>query len=337
MSPDTGQAPLVSTCDRTISYLRVSLTDRCNLRCMYCMPAGQVDWLPAEKLLTLEEVERVVRCAVTAGVTKVRLTGGEPLLRPDVVGLVCRLRTLPGLRELVMTTNGTHLVPHAQALAQAGLDRVNVSLDSVRPETFAAITRGGRLADVLNGIAAVEAAGLRPIKINTVILRGINDTEIGEIARYALERGWHLRFIEYMPVGCGASDWTKRFLPASEILRRAEEAVGRLTPVQTDSPGPARTFRAAGWETTIGVINPISNHFCGSCNRLRLTADGRVRTCLLAKGHVDVRTLLRGGADDAAITTALLEAAAMKPEWHGISMDHAVTRTPQQGMSQIGG
>lgn len=337
MSSDTGQGLLASTYGREIRYLRVSLTDRCNLRCTYCMPAGDLEWLPGEYLLTLDEVERVVRCAVAAGVTKVRLTGGEPLLRPGVVDLVRRLRALPGLRELVMTTNGTHLARHAGDLAAAGLDRINVSLDSLHPETFAAITGGGRLDEVLAGITAADAAGLRPIKLNTVAQRGVNDGEFGEIARFALDRGWHVRFIEYMPIGCGAGDWADRFISAEEILGRLEAALGPLSPVQAGGLGPARTFHVAGREATVGVINPMSDHFCSSCTRLRLTADGRVRTCLLAEGQVDVRGLMRGGADDAAVTAALLQAAGMKPEWHGISVDGSGGRVPQRAMSQIGG
>lgn len=330
-------AELASTYGRTIRYLRVSVTDRCNLRCTYCMPAGDAEWLPRTDLLTLDEIERVVRCAVNAGVVKVRLTGGEPLVRPGIVGLVARLRRLPGLRELVMTTNATHLARHAHDLAAAGLDRINISLDSLKPATFAAITRGGRLDDVLEGIFAADAAGLHPIKLNTVVQKGVNDDEIGDLALFALEHNWSIRFIEFMPIGCGAGEWAERFMPAEEILQRVKSAVGTLAPVQDGSLGPARTFKASFSAGSIGVINPMSNHFCGECTRLRLTADGRVRTCLLAEGQVDVRSLLRGGAADAAIQEALLQAAGMKPEWHGIALDGSGGKAPQRAMSQIGG
>ncbi len=334
---ENGFMPIPASFGRTIRYLRISAVDRCNLRCAYCMPAGRVSWLPGRQLLTFDEIERVVRCGVRAGIRKVRLTGGEPLLRPGLADLVARLRRIEGLREIAMTTNGTLLARAAADLKSAGLDRLNVSLDSLNPETFAAVTRGGSLCDVLAGLEAAAAAGFA-LKLNTVVMRGINDAEAPRIARFGLERGWSVRFIEYMPMGCGAADWRERFVPAVETLGRLEEALGSLTPV-TEGAGsdPARRYRVAGYEASIGLISSISEPFCGTCDRLRLTADGRIRSCLLAPGEADVRALLRGGAPDEEITAALARAAGMKPEWHGITVAGAGIRVPQQAMSQIGG
>lgn len=320
---------------RFIRYLRISVVDRCNLRCSYCMPAGRVSWLPGRHLLSYDEIERLVRCAVRGGVEKVRLTGGEPLVRPGLTALIARLRRIDGLGEIAMTTNGTLLARAAGDLKAAGLSRLNVSLDSLDPETFAAVTRGGSLDDVLSGLEAADAAGF-PIKLNTVVMRGINDAEAPRIARFGLLRGWSVRFIEYMPVGRGAADWRERFVPGAETLARLEAAFGPLRAVG-GSADPARRYRVPGYEAAIGLISSISEPFCGTCDRLRLTADGRIRSCLLAPGEADVRSLLRGGAPDEAITAALLRAAGMKPEWHGISADGAGIRVPQRAMSEIGG
>lgn len=340
---------------RTIRYLRISLTDRCNLRCRYCMPAGRVPWLPAERLLSPDELERVVRAAAAAGVRKVRLTGGEPLVRPGVVDLIARLRRIPGLAEIAMTTNGTLLAPSAAALRRAGLDRLNVSLDTLRPDRFATLTRGGALADVLAGLEAAAAAGF-PIKLNTVAMRGVNEDELADLARFGLERGWEVRFIEYMPIGCGAADWRRRFLPAEEIARRLEEALGPLEAVEDGGSDPASRYRVAGGAACVGIIASISRPFCRGCDRLRLTADGRVRSCLLREGEVDLRPLLRpaspsvpgprhgpaapgtpAGDTDAAIVAALCRAAGLKPEWHGITPDGWGAGVPQAAMSEIGG
>lgn len=316
---------------RAIRYLRVSVTDRCNLRCVYCMPAGRPTWLPAADTLTSEEIERVVRCAVACGVEKVRLTGGEPLLRPGLPGLAARLRRLPGLRELVLSTNGLLLTRLARPLRAAGVDRINVSLDSLHPATFAALTRGGSLAAVLAGLEAAAAAGF-PLKLNCVVMRGVNDAEVGHLARFGLERGWEVRFIEYMPVGCGAGEWRRRFVPAAETLARLERELGPLTPVG-DAPGaPARHYRVPGYAAPVGVIAALSRPFCAGCDRLRLTADGRVRTCLLAPGEADLRPLLRGDARDEEIAAALVRAARLKPRWHGVAAG-----PPQRAMSQVGG
>lgn len=321
---------------RCIHYLRISVVDRCNLRCSYCMPAGTASWLPGKNLLSNDEIERVVRCGVRGGMDKVRLTGGEPLLRPGLTALIGRLRRIEGLREIAMTTNGTLLARAVADLRAAGLDRLNVSLDSLDPRTFSDVTRGGRLDDVLAGLEAADAAGF-PIKLNTVVMRGVNDAEAPEIARFGLERGWPVRFIEYMPMGCGAADWRERFVPGAETLARLEAAFGVLTSEGGNAADPARRYRVPGYPATVGLISSISEPFCATCDRLRLTADGRIRSCLLAPGEADVRSLLRGGAPDEAIAAALLRAAGMKPEWHGITADGAGIRVPQRAMSQIGG
>ncbi len=357
---------------RTIAYLRVSLTDRCDLRCVYCMPAGRGRWVPRRDLLTAAEIERVARVAAAAGVVKVRLTGGEPLLRPDAAEVVARLRSVPGLREIALTTNGTRLAALAGELRRAGLDRINVSLDSLRPDRFSAVTRGGRLADVLAGLAAAVAAGF-PVKLNTVVMRGVNEDEVADLARFGLARGLEVRFIEYMPIGCGAAEWRARFVPAAEVLARLEAAFGPLAPWEgcraagagatgrrpealgeggaedppRRGPEPARRLRVPGFAAAVGIIASMSEPFCSGCDRLRLTADGRVRSCLLRPGEVNLRPLLRGGAPDEAILAALARAAELKPPWHGY--DAATTRagaeggdvpwrrTPQAAMAEIGG
>ncbi len=364
----SGRA-IEASCGRTIRYLRVSLTDRCDLRCLYCMPAGRGRWMPRRDLLAASEIERVARVAAAAGVAKVRLTGGEPLLRPEAVEVVERLRRLPGLREIVMTTNGTRLARLAADLRRAGLDRINVSLDSLRPERFAAVTRGGVLRDVLAGLEAAAAAGF-PVKLNTVVMRGLNEDEVADLALFGLERGWEVRFIEYMPIGCGAADWRERFVPAGEVLARLESALGPLAPWDAPQPvatgaaagdaavtgartsrgmaDPARRLRVRGFAVPVGLIASLTAPFCSGCDRLRLTADGRVRSCLLRPGEADLRPLLRGGAPDEAIREALERAAGLKPPWHGYDPAAAGREergggeaswllTPQAAMSEIGG
>lgn len=339
MPPDSGKENAAMTIwsshGRSIRYLRASITDRCNLRCTYCMPNGLVKKLPRADLLTMEELYDVIRVMVRSGVDKLRITGGEPLVRAGVVELIGRLRRLDGLREIAMTTNGTLLARQAGALKAAGLDRINVSLDSLRPDVFAAITKNGRLADVLRGLDVAEEVGLKPIKINAVAMRGLNEDDIPNLALLSLTRGWHVRFIEYMPIGCGASRWQDRFMPAAEILERVE-AVGPLEPVEANpGDGPARYHRFPGAAGLVGIISPMTNHFCATCDRLRLTADGRLRSCLLAGGEVDLRARVRGGASEDELLAAVTEAAGLKPAWHGVE-------APTEGlidcaMSKMGG
>ncbi|MBN1135133.1 MAG: GTP 3',8-cyclase MoaA [Anaerolineae bacterium] len=330
---------------RAINYLRVSVTDRCNLRCVYCMPAEGIDKQAHGEILRYEEIALIVRAAAELGICKVRLTGGEPLARLGLPDLVRMLAAIPGIDDLSMTTNGTLLARHAQALAGAGLRRVNISLDTLDPERFKQITRLGRLDDVLAGMAAAQAAGLTPIKLNMVVLGGINDDEVVEFARRTVSDGWHVRFIELMPIGASAG-WAGRppetggagnTVSMQEVRRRIEAELGSLAAVGRDRPtgnGPARYYRLPGGTGTIGFIAAISEHFCHECNRLRLTADGKLRPCLMSDEELDLRPTLRAGADLEAVKGLLIQAIRRKPARH--RLDQA---QPPQGrtMSEIGG
>ncbi|MDH7489302.1 MAG: GTP 3',8-cyclase MoaA [Anaerolineae bacterium] len=318
--------------NRSISYLRVSVTDRCNLRCMYCMPPEGVPWVPHENILRYEEIVRVVRVGAEMGITKVRLTGGEPLVRAGIASLVAMIAAIPGVDDLAMTTNGTLLAQYADELAKAGLDRVNVSLDTLRPERFRAITRLGSLEDVERGLVAARAAGLEPVKVNTVLMRGVNDDEVVDFARRTLEEPFHVRFIEEMPVGVAAAT---RFLPVAEARERIEAAFGPLEAAHHRmGNGPASYYRIPGASGTIGFISAVSEHFCHQCNRLRLTADGRLRPCLLSDAEIPLREALRSGVSDEELKQIILAAVAAKPDGHHLGEGGAVSG---RGMSQIGG
>ena len=308
--------PLQDSFNRNINYLRVSVTDRCNLRCLYCMPEQGISLKRHEDILRYEEIGRLVRVAAELGIVKVRLTGGEPLVRPGLDELVGMLAEVPGIDDLSLTTNGVLLASQAKALAAAGLKRVNVSLDSLREERFHTITRRGRLADVLAGIEVAQDTGLTPVKINMVVMRGVNDDEVIDFAQRTLADGWHVRFIEIMPLGEGAHCSGDGYVPTAEIRRTIEAALGALEPGKQDMYGPARYWRLPGALGTIGFISPISEHFCHYCNRLRLTADGRLLPCLLSEGEVDVRTALRTGADDVVLRELFLRAITAKPAGH---------------------
>jgi cyclic pyranopterin phosphate synthase len=324
---------------RPINYLRVSVTDRCNLRCQYCMPPGGIPWISHDAVLRYEEIALVVRAAAELGIRHVRLTGGEPLVRLRLEDLVRMLAGIPGVDDLAMTTNGILLARYARAVAEAGLDRVNISLDTLRPERFQSITRGGHLEDVLAGIQAAHQAGLEPVKINTVVIRGMNDDEVVDLARRSMEPGWNVRFIEWMPVGNTAAPgdraWREQVVAAEEIKQKIQAALGDLEPAKDgQGSGPARYYRLLGAKGTIGFITPISEHFCFHCNRLRLTADGQLRPCLLSDREIDLRTPLRQGADGADIKALILQAIESKPLQHHLNeCDHPENRV----MSQIGG
>ena len=324
--------------NRPISYLRISVTDRCNLRCVYCMPPEGVVCRPHEEILRYEEIETVVRAAAELGISKIRLTGGEPLVRLGIVDLVRNLARIPGVDDLAMTTNGILLSRYAADLAEAGLQRVNVSLDTLRPERFRRITRLGRLEDVLAGMEAARRAGLEPIKINTVVIRGMNDDEAVDLARKTMEAGWNVRFIELMPVGNGVladGDWRERVVTAAEIREKIEAALGELEPAKMSTGGgPARYYRLPGAKGTLGFITPISEHFCYRCNRLRLTADGQLRPCLLSDREIDLRTPLRQEADVAQIKELLLQGINSKPMQHHLD---EWERPENRVMSEIGG
>ncbi len=329
----------VDAYQRPISYLRISVTDRCNLRCLYCMPEDGVPWRPHEEILRYEEFETIVRAAAALGISKVRLTGGEPLVRLGIDDLVRKLARIPGIDDLAMTTNGILLSRYAEALADAGLDRVNISLDTLDPARFRRITRRGELSDVLTGIEAARRAGLRPIKINTVVIRGLNDDEVVELAAKSLEaEWWNIRFIELMPVGDDAAmerAWEEQVVTAHEIRTRIEAPLGPLEPAKMRAGnGPARYYRLPGAPGTLGFITPISEHFCEQCNRLRLTADGQLRPCLLSDQEVDLRGPLRAGADAAEIEALIVAGIRCKPMHH-----HLEERKHPEGraMSEIGG
>ncbi len=319
---------------RHIHYLRISLTDACNLRCVYCMPED-VTFKARSELLEDEEILRLVRIFADLGVDKIRLTGGEPTIRPRLVELVRRIRQVPAIRELTMTTNGILLPELAHPLKMAGLDRVNISLDTLNPKKFRAITRWGRLEDVWAGIHAAESAGLEPIKINCVVTRGFNDDDVVDLARLTLEHPWDVRFIELMPVGGIAEFARSAVVPSRETRARIEEALGPLQEVAGYDPqDPARPYRLPGARGRIGFIDSISNPFCAGCTRIRLTADGKLRLCLLRDKEVDLLTPMREGADDKTLARIIREAVWEKPWGHGLA-HNVIPRS--RHMSQIGG
>ncbi|HOG45197.1 MAG TPA: GTP 3',8-cyclase MoaA [Anaerolineae bacterium] len=327
--------PYLDSFNRPIEYLRISVTDRCNLRCVYCMPEEGVAPLGHEAVLRYEEIARLARLVVGLGVSKLRLTGGEPLARKGVEQLVAMLAGIPGVRDLAMTTNGTLLAGQADALARAGLRRVNVSLDTLRAERYHAMTRRGQLADVLAGLAAAGHAGLAPVKINMVVVRGLNDDEVVDFARKTVRDGWHVRFIEVMPLGAGQAGAQAGFVPTAETRAQIEAAFGPLTAVDGSGAGPARYYRIAGASGSIGFISPLSEHFCFGCNRLRLTADGQLMPCLMSERAIDLRSLLRRGANDDELQSAVRAAIAAKPAGH--HMDAGPRGPGARPMSRIGG
>lgn len=323
------------TYGRTINYLRLSVTDRCNLRCGYCMPEEGVAALRHEEVLTYEELLAVATAAVSLGVSKIRVTGGEPLVRRGIVDFIARLAALPGSPEIVLTTNGLLLAEQAPALKAAGLARVNVSLDTLRSERFLAITRREGLEQVLAGIEAAEKAGLVPLKINVVPLLGVNSDEIADFARLTLAHPWEIRFIEYMPVSSGLAYSPERRMPAPAIYAELGR-VGPLVPLNRDHDnGPAQLFRYPDSHGRIGLIPAVSSHFCDECNRLRVTADGRVRPCLLSDQEIDLRQHLRSGASVETVATILAEAILGKPAGHRIGADDFVPG--RRRMHGIGG
>lgn len=335
---------LMDSCHRAIDYLRISITDRCNLSCIYCTPASGVHWLPKDELLTYEEIAAIAQVAAELGITKVRLTGGEPLMRTDLPELVAVLAKMPTIRDISLTTNGILLKQYALQLKKAGLKRVNISLDTLNRAKFERITRHDRLPDVLLGIEAAKKAGLNPVKINVVAMRGINDDEILDFARLTINDGWHVRFIELMPFvtdtcleGCageGSDRSQKQFMPVSEIKEKLG-SLGTLEPA-TFFPGngPAKYFRLPQATGTIGFISPVSQHFCENCNRLRLTADGKLRLCLFSDDEIDLRTPLREGAPLEKLREVIIEAVKVKPSQHHLAQG---TVPPKRFMSQVGG
>ncbi len=320
---------------REIDYLRISLIDHCNLRCVYCMPLDAV-FRPSADLLTAGELEVVARAAVAVGFRRIRLTGGEPTLRPDLVEIVQRVAHVPGLTDLALTTNGILLPRLAPALAAAGLRRVNVHCDTLEPERLATIMRFGAFAEIWAGILAAEEAGLTPIKLNAVVTRGYNDSDVVALAALTRARNWHVRFIELMPLGVGAPAELSRqaYVPSAETRARIEAALGPLTvPPIVDPADESRNYRFADGRGIVGFISPVSAPYCGTCNRMRLTADGRFHLCLLNDDELDVRAALRRGGE-AAVAEVLLEAVWAKPVGHRLSAGHTIER---REMFQLGG
>jgi cyclic pyranopterin phosphate synthase len=327
---------LVDSYGRTATDLRVSLTDRCNLRCNYCMPAEGLDWLPTEETLTDDEVVRLVRIGVEQlGIREVRFTGGEPLLRRGLAGLVRRTKELDPTPEVSLTTNALGLARTADALADAGLDRVNVSLDTIRRDVFAEITRRDRLDDVLAGLAAAKRVGLTPVKVNAVLLRGLNDHLAPELLRWCLEQEFQLRIIEQMPLDA-QHEWDRSTMVTAEEIFASLETEFTLTP-DPDHRGsaPAETFLVDGGPAKVGVIASITRPFCGDCDRVRITADGQVRNCLFAREESDLRGALRSGASDEKIADQWRLAMMTKRPGHGI--DDETFLQPTRPMSAIGG
>ncbi|MFO7696717.1 MAG: GTP 3',8-cyclase MoaA [Anaerolineae bacterium] len=325
---------LLDSYDREINYLRVSVTDRCNLRCAYCMPEEGVATLDHADVLRFEEITRVVRVGVGLGIRHVRLTGGEPLVRKNIVELVRQIRAIPDIESISMTTNGIALAQLADALRQAGLDRVNVSLDSLQPERYRTITRRGRLNDVLAGIDAAFDAGLTPVKINVVVMQGVNDDEVVAFARRTLTEIWNVRFIEFMPLGDQAVLARSEYVSSAVTRRRIENALGALEPADVAGAGPARTWRVPDAAGTIGFISALSEHFCEACNRMRLSSDGKLVPCLFSDTEYDLRGPLRAGANDDSLRAIWQEALSNKPACH--HLDGAITTTEHR-MSRIGG
>jgi cyclic pyranopterin phosphate synthase len=328
--------PLIDPLGRVHTNLRLSVTDRCNIRCFYCMPDENVRFKPRSELLTFEEIERFVRVAARLGVNKLRLTGGEPLVRHDLAKLVARLRAIEGIHDIALTTNGILLEEQAQALKDAGLTRVNISLDSLSAETFRKIARRDGLDRVLAGIHAAKRVGFTKIRLNAVAIKGITEPEIVPLTRFARENEMEMRFIEFMPLDAEQNWQHDQVLNGEEIRAAIEEAIGPLEPANRPDPSqPATDFQFADGSGTVGFINPVSQPFCEDCNRLRLTAEGQVRNCLFSTVEWDARAVLRKGGSDSELTQLIRDCVRAKKPGHGIDSSDFVR--PERAMYQIGG
>ncbi|QHW30658.1 GTP 3',8-cyclase MoaA [Paenibacillus rhizovicinus] len=324
---------------RVHDYLRISVTDRCNLRCLYCMPEEGVKFEPAENLLSYDQIAEVVRTGADLGITKLRITGGEPLVRPGLPGLIRELAAIPGIRDIAMTTNGVLLAEHAEELRAAGLNRVNISLDTLDPARFRFIARRGDLQRVLQGIEAAATAGFAPIKLNCVLLKGVNEDEIAAFLEMAFKQPLHVRFIEYMPIGHADENWRNHYLPLSRVLEIAEQNKLEVEPMKgLLGNGPSDDYRIKGGTGTFGLIHPISDQFCSRCNRLRLTADGNLQPCLYWVDELNVKPAL---GSPAALESIFMRAMNMKPKNHEMAAklaDESLSHEPTaRRMSQIGG
>ena len=322
---------------RTIDYLRISITDHCNLDCLYCNPLGGRSRLPHAEILTYEEILRITMAAVSAGISKIRITGGEPLQRRGMVRLCRMLADIDGIESLAVTTNGILLKELANPLFEAGVQRVNISLDTLKPERFKKITGEDLLYRVLEGIEAAEKIGLNPIKINTVVMHGINDDEIEDMAGLTLEKSYHIRFIELMPTqGYTIKKHHSLFVPMSEVLDRIKKIGNLQLDNKTESFGPAMLYSFAGAPGRIGFIAPVSRHFCETCNRLRLTADGKLRTCLFSEKEIDIKRSLRKGAAMKTLADIFRHAVRSKPQRHRLN-DTVSLNLSDRTMRAIGG
>jgi GTP 3',8-cyclase len=322
---------------RDINYLRISLIDHCNLRCVYCMPLRGLTFIPSPELLTAEEIETVVRAAVGLGFRKFRLTGGEPTLRPDLVEITRRISAVPGVQDLAMTTNAILLPRLARPLAEAGLRRVNVHVDTLDPERLKKIMRFGSVEEIEAGIAAAEEAGLVPLKINCVVTRDYNDADVVPLARRARERGWHVRFIELMPLGGGETAHLalSQFVPSRETRERIEAELGPLSLLpNANAADESRNFRFDEGQGVVGFISPVSEPYCGTCNRMRLTADGKLHLCLLNDDELDLKRALRKGGGVTGVEAILARAVGLKPTGH--RLDEGIS-TEDRSMFQLGG
>jgi cyclic pyranopterin phosphate synthase len=323
---------LYDSWQRQINYLRISVTDHCNLDCIYCS-AGSVPHLPRSEILSYEEIQTLVRVAASLGINKVRLTGGEPLVRPDLVTLVRMVSQIEGIDDISLTTNGILLSQYATELKEAGLNRVNVSLDTLRTDRFKRITGQAQLSEVLAGIEAANRARLQPVKTNMVVMQGINDDEVVDFARMTVDPGWHVRFIEFMPLGISEAKALKTV--STREIRERLLVLGNLEPYAGKTGnGPARYYRLPGAKGTIGFISPMTEHFCHSCNRLRLTADGQLRPCLLDDDEVNLKEALRNGASTGRLRELIQKAVAIKRERHHLNEGAG---PPERPMRQIGG
>jgi len=320
---------------RRIEYLRISVTDKCNLRCVYCMPEHGLPWLARREILTYEEIASIVGVIARLGLRRVRITGGETLVRRDIVTLVREIGEIPGIEDIALSTNAVLLAPMADALREAGVNRLNISLDSLRPDRVDAIARkAGAHAGIFEGLAAAERAGFEPIKINTVVLRGRNDDELEDFARITIDRPWHVRFIEVMPVGENLDVSAEEYVPALEMLERVR-SLGQIEPVPgPPGNGPATYFRFPGARGTVGVITPMSHNYCDRCNRMRLTADGKLRPCLFGSIETNLRDPLRAGAP---LEPLIEHTLRIKPERHYLIQGSAQGSGGLLALSQVGG
>jgi len=327
---------MVDGFNRRITYIRVSITDRCNLRCTYCMPAEFSEWKEQDTILTYDEILRILSVAARRGLKKVRITGGEPLVRSGVVEFVERVAAISGIEDIAMTTNGVNLKNMAGKLFKAGLRHLNISLDSLESERFAKMTRGNVFARVWEGIEEAERVGFDPIKLNIVLQKGVNDDEVIDFVKLTINKTHHVRFIEYMP--CSSfSDWTGKYLPVNEIIEKINSELGKLKPIlKAQADGPSKNYRLEGAKGVVGFITAISdNHFCEQCNRIRLTADGKVRPCLFNDLEIDFRDPLRRGCSDDEVSALLDQVLGIKPKAH--ELDRYSQEKMLKSMVEIGG